>query len=52
MKQLIPVLTAMAAGYAISIATWPLLRRWIVGVDNEIDDLRAQARSLERKRRG
>ena len=43
---------AIAAGYAASIFTWPRLRQALVGLDNEIDGLRAKARALEARLRG
>jgi hypothetical protein len=43
---------AVAAGYALSVATWPSLRTALVGIENEIDDLRAKARALETRLRG
>jgi hypothetical protein len=46
------VLLAGAAGYAAAVFTWPQLRQWLVGIENEIDDLRAKARALEAKLRG
>lgn len=52
MKDLFAILIALAAGYALSVATWPRLRAVMVGIDNEIDDLRARARKLERRLRG
>jgi len=49
----IPVLVlAVLGGYAISVFTWPRLRQALVGIDNEIDDLRAKARALETQFRG
>jgi len=49
----IAVLTlAAAGGYAASVFTWPRLRALLVGVENEIADLRAKALALETKLRG
>jgi hypothetical protein len=52
MSTFVLTLTAMAGGYAASIVTWPRLRQALVGVENEIDDLRARARALETRLRG
>ena len=52
MNFFIPILIAAAAGYAASIFTWPRLRQSLVGIENEIDDLRSKARALESKLRG
>jgi hypothetical protein len=46
------LLAAVAAGYIASIGTWERLRTWLVGVESEIDALRAKARALEQKLRG
>ena len=46
------LILAIAGGYAASIFTWPRLRQALVGLDNEIDDLRAKARALEARLRG
>ena len=45
-------LAAVAAGYIVSICTWERLRPWLIGIENEIDDLRAKARALEARLRG
>jgi hypothetical protein len=52
MIMLLLALFAGAAGYAVSIVTWPRLRQAVVGIENEIDDLRARARALEADLRG
>lgn len=52
MDTVILILIAAAAGYAVSVLTWPSLRSFFIGIENEIDDLRARARALERKLRG
>jgi hypothetical protein len=52
MNIFIPILIAAAGGYAASIFTWPRLRQGLVGIENEIDDLRSKARALESKLRG
>jgi hypothetical protein len=52
METFILILVAVAAGYAASIFTWPPLRQVLVGIDNEIDDLRAKAQALETRLRG
>ena len=52
MSALIPILTAAAAGYVAAVFTWPRLRQALVGIENEIDDLRAKARALETRLRG
>lgn len=43
---------AAIAGYLVSIVTWPRLRQTLIGIENEIDDLRAKARALEASLRG
>ena len=52
MSILFLILATAAAGYVASIFTWPRLRQGLVGVENEIDDLRAKARALETALRG
>jgi hypothetical protein len=52
MDILIPILMAAAAGYVAAICTWPRLRQSLVGIENEIDDLRRKARALETRLRG
>jgi hypothetical protein len=52
MSTIILILTAAAAGFVASIFTWPRLRQAFVGIENEIDDLRAKARALETTLRG
>ena len=52
MSTFVLILTAAAGGYVASIVTWPRLRQAIVGIENEIDDLRARARALETWLRG
>ena len=52
MDTLVLILTAAAAGYVASIYTWPRLRQSLVGIENEIDDLRRKARALETMPRG
>jgi hypothetical protein len=52
MSTFVLFLAAAAAGYVASIVTWPRLRRALVGLENEIDDLRAKARALETRLRG
>jgi hypothetical protein len=47
MITLLLALFAGVAGYALSIFTWPRLRQAMIGIENEIDDLRAKARALE-----
>ena len=46
------LILAAIAGYVVSIFTWPRLRQAAVGIENEIDDLRARARALETRLRG
>lgn len=46
------LMLAAAAGDVLSIFTWPRLRQAAVGIENEIDDLRAKARALEASLRG
>jgi len=45
--SIILLIAAVIAGYVVSIFTWPRLRRALIGIENEIDDLRARARALE-----
>jgi hypothetical protein len=52
MNTFLLTMAAVAAGYALSVATWPSLRTALVGIENEIDDLRAKARALETRLRG
>ena len=52
MSMFVLILAAAVAGYVTSIVTWPRLRQALVGIENEIDDLRAKARSLEARLRG
>jgi hypothetical protein len=52
MNSLLLTLAAAAVGYVVSVVTWPSLRTALVGIENEIDDLRAKARALESKQRG
>jgi hypothetical protein len=52
MSTFVLILTAAAAGYVASIFSWPRLRRILIGIENEIDDLRAKARLLEARLRG
>jgi hypothetical protein len=52
MTTLLLCLVAGVAGYVASILTWPRLRRFVIGIENEIDDLRRKARALEAKLRG
>ena len=42
----------MAGGYALSVFTWPKLRQFAVGIEGELDSLRAKARALEARLRG
>jgi hypothetical protein len=50
--SILVLILAGIAGYIASIFTWPRLRQAAVGVENEIDDLRAKARALETSLRG
>jgi hypothetical protein len=52
MHAFLLTLLAAAAGYVVSVVTWPSFRAALVGIENEIDDLRAKARALESKLRG
>ena len=47
MTTLMLALTAGGAGFIASIFVWPRLRQALIGIENEIDDLRAKAASLE-----
>jgi len=52
MDSFILIATAAAAGYAAAVFTWPRLRQFLVGIENEIDDLRRKVRALESRLRG
>ena len=52
MSTAILIVTAATAGYLASIYSWPWLRQALVGIENEIDDLRRKLRALEKKIRG
>jgi hypothetical protein len=52
MTTLLLCLAAGIAGYVTSIMTWARLRQFVIGIENEIDDLRRKARALEAKLRG
>jgi hypothetical protein len=40
-----------AAGYSLAIYTWPSLRQWLVGIEEEIGKLRNRASDLEARLR-
>jgi hypothetical protein len=42
---------ALGAGYALAVYTWPALRAFLVGIDQELVWLRARAAELEAKLR-
>jgi len=46
------LMLAAVAGYVLSIFTWPRLRQAAIGIESEIDALRAKARALEASLRG
>jgi len=52
MATFVLLLAAALGGYIASIFTWPRLRQAAVGIDNEIDDLKAKARALETRLKG
>jgi hypothetical protein len=52
MNVVITAVLAGTAGYFAAIFTWPRLRQAAVGIENEIDRLRAKARELETRLRG
>jgi hypothetical protein len=52
MGTVILLILAAAVGYVGAVYTWPSLRVWLVGIEHEIDDLRAKARALEARLRG
>ena len=52
MQTFVLILTVAASSYTASIFTWPRLRQAFVGIETEIDDLRAKARALENTLRG
>ena len=52
MDSFIPIAAAACAGYAAAVFTWPRLRQFFVGVENEIEDLRRKVRALESRLRG
>jgi hypothetical protein len=43
---------AVAAGYVAAVYTWPALRRFLVGAEQEVAQLRRRARDLENRLRG
>jgi hypothetical protein len=52
MSILIAVMMAAAVGYFVSVFTWPTLRQALIGIEAEIEDLRARARALEMRLQG
>jgi len=52
MDDLIIFLGFMAAGYVLSIYTWPALRTFFAGAEQEIAWLKARLGELEDKLRG
>jgi hypothetical protein len=51
MPDLIVFAGAIAAGYVIAVYTWPALRTWLVGLDQELAWLKARAADVETKLR-
>lgn len=51
MTMLLLAATAITA-YVVSIFTWPHLRRVMIGIDAEVESLRARMRALETRLRG
>jgi len=49
--SIVLLVAAAVAGYVASIFSWPRLRQAAIGIENEIDDLRAKARALEARLR-
>ena len=52
MGDFVLILVTALCGYVAAVFTWPRLRQALVGIDNEIEDLRAKARALEARLRG
>jgi hypothetical protein len=52
MDDLIIFLGFMTAGYVLSIYTWPALRTFFAGVEQEVDWLKDRLAALEAKVRG
>lgn len=46
------IVLALAAGYVAAVYSWPALRQFLVGAEQEIALLRQRARDLERQLRG
>jgi hypothetical protein len=42
---------ALGAGYVLAIYTWPMVRAFLVGIDQELVWLRARAAELEAEQR-
>ncbi len=40
------VIVSFALGYAVAVSTWPLIKRWVSGVEAEAAKLRAQADAM------
>jgi hypothetical protein len=51
MLDVILFVAALGAGYVLAIYTWPALRAFLVGIDQELVWLRARAAELEAKLR-
>jgi hypothetical protein len=51
MTDLIILGAVTAAGYALSVYTWPALRTFFVGAEQELAQLKARASELEAKLR-
>ena len=49
--SIVLLVAAAVAGYVAPIFSWPRLRQAAIGIENEIDDLRAKARALEARLR-
>jgi hypothetical protein len=46
------IVVALIAGYVAAIYSWPALRPFLLGAEEEIAQLRQRARDLERRLRG
>jgi hypothetical protein len=51
MLDVIVLAGALGAGYALAIYTWPAMRAFLVGIDQELVWLKARAAELEAKLR-
>ncbi len=45
-------IAGLVAGFVLAVFAWPKLRQFILGLESEIEALRAKARALEARIRG